>query len=167
LAKGGLSSSIGRLIGLAVLCAATVAPAGAAAEIPDPAGATVEPPLIGAVFSLHTTSSARGTKLVEIATRSIPAGMTAVVRCTDRSGNPSSPRTCPFRKLNRSFGSAKAEHDFAPRFENRRFRPGTRISVEIAAAGTTGKLLGIQVRKGGFPTVTLACVPPGQPAGPC
>ncbi len=133
---------------------AIVTLAGLALAAPG-APAAAAPPAIVASFELQSQTNGRGTRIDVLAVDEIPAAMQARLRCRDRPGYAGRPRGCPLRLLERRFDRARARHDFAPRLELRRLRPGTAVSLEIAAPGATGKLLRIEVLKARLPRVTL------------
>ncbi len=108
----------------------------------------------GAEITSRFSASARGTKVVRLVARRVPAGATVLLRCRGRG--------CPKpRTVRREIGKAAKKVKLHPLLAGRRLKPGAKLQVRVTLPDAIGTVAIFKVRDGRLPVRRSRCLPPG------
>jgi hypothetical protein len=113
--------------------------------------AAPKPTLIESPIRTFWTVTRRGTRVLEMAVRQLPAGAAVGVRCAGKG--------CPFGSKRAKINGTTA--NLKPLFRNRLLRTGAVVEVRITAPNRIGKVSRFTIRRGKLPTTKQLCLPPG------
>jgi hypothetical protein len=130
---------------------AIAAPTPPPAPAPAPLTVVGKPTLIDVPVRSFWTVSAKGTKVLQLAVRELPAGAAVQLRCTGKG--------CPFHSKRAKVKGSTA--NATPLFRNRLLKPGAVVEVRVTAPNRIGKVLRYTIRKGKLPRTRQLCLAPG------
>jgi len=98
------------------------------------------------------------TRLQSLVVRLAPRGARVTLSCRGRS--------CPFRRARRQTVARDLQRvSFSRLFRRARLRPGTRLTLTIAADESISRVFTYRIRRGALPDARIECRAPGQAKG--
>jgi hypothetical protein len=113
--------------------------------------------VVGASITVFVRSTARWSRVTELTITRIPAGGRVELRCRPPKGKR---RACPFRRVRRSFSSARRTVSLRAAFKGRRLPRGTVLDIRVLAPNRLGL---VRIERIGRRRTTrqLRCLRPG------